>query len=76
MANEPFKPELRLVFQGSITLGSAEEAETIYKELKVWIRMWGENQTLNGQIIKMLEPCCQKPASTTGILPVSKQKEV
>lgn len=61
MSNQPkpFEPELRLVFQGSINIACPEMGETFYKELKLWIKIWDPNFTINAQIVKLLEPCCK-----------------
>lgn len=51
---------LRLVFQGSIPFDDHVEAENWYKMLKEMVRHKSDNSTLNGQVMKMLEPCCGK----------------
>jgi len=51
---------LRLVFQGSIPFEDIQAAEQYYTMLKEMVKTVSENSTLNGQIIKMLEPCCGK----------------
>lgn len=60
MGNEPFKPELRLVFQGSVKIINADEGDNIYEGLKTFFLLYKESLTLNGQLMKMLEPCCKK----------------
>lgn len=57
---EPFKPQLRLVIQVSIPLTSTEEGDAEYKNLKVFLLAISPDITLNGQIVKMLEPCCKE----------------
>jgi hypothetical protein len=56
----PFTPETRLVFQGSIQVESAAAGETLYKELQIWLKSWTSKITINGQIIRLLEPCCKE----------------
>ncbi len=58
--NEPFKPQLRLIFQGSIPIPSAEFGQGEYNDLKIHLLAIDPDITLNGQIIKRLEPCCKK----------------
>lgn len=60
MEKPEFKPELRLIFQGSIPFENPEYAEIWYAMLKEMVQSQSENSTVNGQIIKMLEPCCKK----------------
>lgn len=60
IANEPIIKPLRLTFQGSITIETAEDADIVYDELKIFIKNYGRDCTLNGQIIKPLEPCCSE----------------
>lgn len=60
MAKETFKPQLRLVVQASIPIWSAEEGDDYYNELKIFLLAISPDITLNGQIMKMLEPCCKK----------------
>lgn len=54
-----FEPTMRLAFQGSIPVHTDQQAKDIYNELRVFIKSWSENCTLNGQVIMMLEPCCK-----------------
>ena len=49
---------LRLIFQGSVPLESVEQAEQWYAMLKEMLVSQSPKSTLNGQIMKMLEPCC------------------
>jgi hypothetical protein len=58
MPNESFKPELRLVFQGSIPFEEPAQAESWYNMLKEMVKTQSPRATLNGQVMKMLEPCC------------------
>jgi len=58
MADERSKHEIRLVFQGSIPFDTDEHAESWYMMLKEMVASQSPRATLNGQIIKMLEPCC------------------
>jgi len=62
MENPEFKPEMRLVFQGSIPIATKEEGEKIYSDLKVFAKGFSLKTTVTGQLIEMLEPCCNKPA--------------
>jgi hypothetical protein len=59
MKNEPIIKPLRLLFQGSITIENAEDAEIVYDELKALVQSYGRDCTLNGQVMKSLEPCCK-----------------
>lgn len=59
MAN-PFKPQLRLTIQASVPISTADEGDAEYKNLKVFLLAISRNITLNGQITKMLEPCCKE----------------
>lgn len=63
MSNGPITKPLRLIFQGSVTVENAEDAEIFYDELKIFVRGRGPDSVLNGQIIKMLEPCCKEKKS-------------
>lgn len=60
MENPEFKSELRLLVQCSIPFENPEYAEMWYAMLKEMVKTQSEKSTLNGQIIKMLEPCCKK----------------
>lgn len=55
---EPTKREIRLVFQGSIPVPGAQEGEDLFEQLKNLVKTTDPRSTLNGQIVKMLEPCC------------------
>lgn len=57
---EPFKPVMRLCFQGSIPFEDPVEAEIWYNMLKEMVKHKSNISTLNGTIIKGLEPCCGK----------------
>jgi len=50
--------ELKLVFQGSIPIPSAQIGELLYESLKELLLDTSDKTQLNGQIMKMLEPCC------------------
>lgn len=54
-----FKPQLRLIVQASVPVPSAEYGEAEYDSLKIYLLAISPDVTLNGQIIKMLEPCCK-----------------
>jgi nucleoside diphosphate kinase len=56
----PFKPELRLIVQSSVPIEEILEGEELYRQLKEMLKSYSPEVTLNGQIIKMLEPCCKK----------------
>lgn len=69
--SKPFEPpptqrlvhragQLRLVIQASIPLSSAAEGDAEYENLKVFLLVISPDITLNGQIVKILEPCCKK----------------
>ncbi len=60
MAKEIFKPQLRLVVQASVPITSAEEGDAEYENLKVFLLAISPDISLNGQLMKMLEPCCKK----------------
>lgn len=57
---KPFKPELRLIVQASIPVQNDTEGDAEYENLKTFLLAISPDITMNGQIIKMLEPCCQK----------------
>jgi len=58
MARPDFIPQLRLIFQGSINIENDIHGTLEYKELKIYLKNVDPKCTLNGQIIKTLEPCC------------------
>ncbi len=60
MEKEPFKSQLRLVVQASIPVRSAEEGDAEYNNLKIFLLAISPDITLNGQTVKMHEPCCKK----------------
>jgi hypothetical protein len=60
METPSFKPELRVVIQASVPVEEIIEAEELYRQLKEMLKNYSENVTLNGQIMKMLEPCCKE----------------
>jgi len=64
MAKEPFESQLRLVVQASIPVNHIWEATSEYDNLKIFLLAISPKITLNGQIIKMLEPCCKKKQET------------
>lgn len=57
---EPFKPQLRLIIQASIPIEIIETGEAEYNNLRIFLLAISPDITLNGQIMKMLEPCCKK----------------
>jgi len=57
---EPFKSQLRLVVQASIPVRDADEGDAEYGNLKIFLLAISPDITLNGQIMKMLEPCCKE----------------
>lgn len=59
-----FIPELRLVFQGSIKIECDVLGDDIYDELKTFLKEIDPTFTINAQILKMLEPCCNKKKET------------
>lgn len=67
ITNEPIIKPLRLLFQGSITIENAEDADIVYDELKIFIKKYGRDCTLNGQVIKPLEPCCKEKKETANV---------
>lgn len=52
--------QMRIIIQASIPIESASEGEAIYAALKTFILNYSVNSTMNGQIVKMLEPCCKE----------------
>lgn len=64
MNGQPPVRSLRLVFQGSIPIKTDVQGDIEYKDLKVHLSAVSPDFILNGQIIKVLEPCCNKKAST------------
>jgi len=62
--DKPFKPETRLIIQASIPVSGDTQGEILYNEIKVFLLSWHADITLNGQIMKMLEPCCKKKQET------------
>lgn len=71
---EPFKPQLRLVIQASIPIGCAEEGDANYNEIAHFLLVFSPDITLNGQIIKMLEPCCKEKPVTPSAARGEKQE--
>ena len=57
---EPFKPQLKLIFQASVPIECDLEGSAFYGSIKEMLITYDKNSTLSGQIIKMLEPCCKK----------------
>jgi predicted permease len=55
----PFTPELRLIGQFSVPVEEIIEGEELYRQLKEMLKNYSPNITLNGQVMKMLEPCCK-----------------
>jgi len=60
MEKESFIPKMRLTCQFSIPVQAEEEATQIYNEMKVFLRSFNPDVTLNGQVMMLLEPCCKK----------------
>ena len=60
MDKPAFKPELRLIIQASVPVEEIFEADEIYKQLKILLKNYNENVTINGQILKNLQPCCRE----------------
>jgi hypothetical protein len=64
MTEEPILKPLRLNFQGSIPVENAEDAEIIYNEIKTLLKTYGRDVNINGQIMKLMEPCCNEKTGT------------
>jgi hypothetical protein len=60
MDKQEYKPELRLIFQGNIPVANVLDAQAWYESLKEMVMFQSPKSMLNGQIIKILEPCCQQ----------------
>ena len=60
MSEPEFKPTMRLTCQCSIPVHEGEEAVDLYNDLKIFLLAISHDVTLNGQVIMMLEPCCQE----------------
>jgi hypothetical protein len=60
MAEQEFEPQIRLIFQGSVPCPNIEEGADQYRDLAIFIKAISKKATLNGQLIMMLEPCCNK----------------
>jgi hypothetical protein len=70
MSTEPFKAQLRLTFQCSIPFDDPLHAEEWYRMLREMVMEQSPLSTLNGQVMKMLEPCCgdrKFPRLQTGV---------
>jgi len=65
MLPDPKKPELRLIMQCSIPIEEIAEGEAFYDTMKEIMQNHSDKSTVNGQIIKMLEPCCNKKGVQT-----------
>jgi len=61
MAEQEFKPEMRLTCQCSIPVHTDEDAKAEYLSLKKYLLAISPNIKLNGQVMMPLEPCCDKP---------------
>lgn len=59
MNKDPYKPQLRLVVQASIPIDYIPQAEAEYNNLRIFLLAISSGITLNGQVVKMLEPCCK-----------------
>ena len=68
---EPFKERLRIIVQASIPIETPEQGEAEYNNLKIFLLAISPDITLNGQIMKMLEPCCKKPSGIPAAAGVS-----
>jgi hypothetical protein len=55
-----FEPVMRLVCQCSIPVSTRANGKAEYENLKVFLTAISPHVTLNGQIMEMLEPCCEK----------------
>lgn len=60
----PIRQPLRLVIQASIPIQTTIQGELEYDNLKIFLLAISPDITLNGQIMKMLEPCCKKQKET------------
>ena len=58
--NEQSETQFRLTVQANIPLKVAENGESIYKTLKNFVQNVNKESVINGQIMKMMEPCCGK----------------
>ena len=58
--SEPIRQPLRLICQASIPIQTTIQGELEYDNLKIFLLAIDPDITLNGQIMKMLEPCCKK----------------
>jgi len=58
MTNENPASEIRLVFQASVPFDDFLNAQAWYAMLKEMVKTQSPRSSLNGQIMKMLEPCC------------------
>jgi hypothetical protein len=56
--------ELRLVFQGSIPSDNIEDLIHTYTNLKAFVKGFHLKATINGQLVKLLEPCCNERKPT------------
>jgi hypothetical protein len=65
MEKPPYIPTMRLNFQGSICCNEKAEAEIFYDALKKAVITLDPKAMLNGQVIMMLEPCCNKSIERT-----------
>lgn len=54
------KQKARVIVQLSVPVKSITEGEEFYADLKARIKMRDDESTINGQIMQMLEPCCNK----------------
>lgn len=58
----PSTQDLRVMFQGSVTVDTPEAGQRFYIQLKNMLQGYSKKVTLNGQLLKMFEPCCRPPA--------------
>ncbi|MBA7611865.1 hypothetical protein ES703_19096 [subsurface metagenome] len=64
MAQDPITQPLRLIVQASIPIETHIQGELEYDNLKIFLLAISPEITLNGQVIKRLEPCCKKKQET------------
>lgn len=62
MEKPAFIPTMRLNIQASIPITTKAEAEIFYNCLKTQLQEINTDVTLSGQVMMMLEPCCNKAA--------------
>jgi len=60
MFNTQKDQRARLVFQGSMPIENIVEGSKIHEAIKNFLDTINRENTLSGQIIKMLGPCCKE----------------